>query len=122
MKYEKGYIGGPGRKHGSLTYKWGKHTRESIGSVFSEMIEYTLPQLQNRMKEPGCTVLEMMIGSVIMKAIKDGDTTRMNGLLDRVIGRPKEEVEIVPFEEQEHIRVLDLIPKEVLLSLVEKTI
>lgn len=60
--------------------------------------------------------MEAVISQVLMKAIEDGDITRLGFLLNYMIGKPKE---IAHSEQTEREGIIDLIPEERILKLLE---
>lgn len=67
-----------------------------IIAKFARMSKEEMGQLL--MKPPGSegapNMMEIMIGSIVAKAAQDGDYSRLNFLLDRSIGKVKEQVDI----------------------------
>ncbi len=45
------------------------------------------------MKAPDSKVIDLQLASVMHRAIKDGDFSRLNGILDRCLGKVKDVVE-----------------------------
>lgn len=54
----------------------------------------TREELQGIVQDPTATMLEITIAAVFVKAAKDGDYNRLAFLLDRTIGKVREEIAI----------------------------
>lgn len=61
-------------------------TRVEFERIVNKYFYCTLPELEKAKKDPKTTVLEMMVLSIIIKGIKEGDQKRMDYLLSRTIG------------------------------------
>lgn len=92
-------------------------TKDKVSSILGKFSNMTRDELQDVVKDPKSTMLEIMIASVIVKAAESGDYSRLDFLLSRSIGKVKEEIEntIKPAVGDEE---LDLIPRERLLALI----
>lgn len=94
-RFKPGNAGGPGRppmpedirKIKVLT----KSHVEKVMNLFAGMTE---EQIEVHLKRPETTMLEHMVGQITLRAVRDGDTQRLNFLLDRTIGKVKEVTEI----------------------------
>lgn len=54
----------------------------------------TRSQLQDIVTAPSSSMIEIMIASIMVRAAKDGDYSRLNFLFDRsTVGKVKEEIE-----------------------------
>lgn len=51
-------------------------------------------QLQEVAQNPASSMGEIIIASIMAKAAKDGDYSRLSGLLDRAIGKVKDQVDV----------------------------
>lgn len=117
-KFALGHPGGPGRPVGTgpLT-KIKQHTKEEVTGRFNEITRMTQVELHSLMTDPLTSTMERMIGSICAHAIKTGDPSRLQFLLNYIIGKPKDMDEP---EVKDRSAVLDLIPREKLLKLMEK--
>jgi DNA-binding GntR family transcriptional regulator len=72
-------------------------------------------QLREFLTDDNAEVLEVMVASIMIKAIEQGDYTRLDGLLSRHLGKVKDEIEqtIKTVEDED----LDTIPRDLLLKL-----
>ncbi len=84
----------PGRPRMPLDLKnVQKISRDQIQRVFAKFSGMDREELQELLKDPRATMLEIMVGSVVARAAKDGDQSRFSFLLDRMVGKVKEEIE-----------------------------
>lgn len=67
------------------------HNRESVQRVFNEAITMKRSELKQKLATEDLTVLENAIYSICEQSIVEADPTRLNFILDRLIGKPKEE-------------------------------
>lgn len=65
-----------------------------VRAMINKLSRMTKDELATHLKDPKTPVLEVTLGSIYAKAIKDGDYMRLNFLLDRTIGKVKDEVDI----------------------------
>ena len=56
-------------------------------------------QLRNAMNSELTPALELMIASIVWKAIAEGDERRFDFILNRTIGKVKEEIDITAYTE-----------------------
>lgn len=68
-----------------------QHDVEEIGSMLVLGEQEKLPQIKDNPKD---SPLRAMMASVAMEAIADGDEKKMNAILDRLIGKAKEKLEV----------------------------
>jgi len=98
--FKPGYKGGPGRPRLPDDVKGFKRmTQTELETIFNKYINLPVSQLKEARSNPNMTGLEAMVLSIMLQAINKGDQLRMNALLDRLIGKVKERVEISnPYE------------------------
>lgn len=94
-RYQKGNPGGPGRpkKHPDDVGLKMLH-RTDVKVIMNRLAQMDIDKLEEVLKDKSRTVLEHIIGRVCLVAMKEGDYRRLDALLDRLIGKVKEEVEI----------------------------
>lgn len=76
-----------------------KLNRIELERVLNEYIYLNKSEIMARVKANDTPALEVMIGTIIAKAATSGDHTRLNFLLDRLVGKSpeqKEEIERKP--------------------------
>jgi hypothetical protein len=61
---------------------------EVIKSI-SEGLMMTKDEIAKVMNDPEATMVQMLVGAVILKAIKEGDMYRFGTLINYVLGKPK---------------------------------
>jgi hypothetical protein len=62
--------------------------------VMTKFIQLTPTEIAKALKDPKATALEHMIGTIVSKAISTGDHAKLGFLLDRLIGKVTDKVEI----------------------------
>ncbi len=67
---------------------------DTVKRLIARYVEMNKAQLQQAAQDPSTPMLEMMIASVIVKATKDGDYSRIDFLLNRLIGKVTEKMEV----------------------------
>lgn len=74
--------------------KLAKLTRTDIKVLINRFANYDMIKLQELLQDKTRTVLEHAIGRIFLVAIKEGDYRRLDAMLDRLIGKVKEQVEV----------------------------
>ena len=69
-------------------------TREELSSCASWLIKGNLKELGKISTDPKSSILHVMIARMAMKAISKGDEKTFNAIMDRVVGKPKEMLEV----------------------------
>lgn len=93
--FKKGNPGGPGRPRSPKHIKrLAKLTREEAKQLFVELMHKSQREIEEICADKDRTVLELAVAKVALEAVKGGDISRIGFMLDRTIGRVKEEVEI----------------------------
>lgn len=94
--FGKGCKPGPGRPPLAPELKnIPRLTKEQLEATIAKYNYLPLKDLEVLKKDMTLMVLDHMVISIIIKALKHGDQNRMQFLLDRTIGRVKEVKEIV---------------------------
>lgn len=72
--------------------------QRNAAKLIQKIMDMDRQELENMFRDPDTPMWELMVGRVIDKALQDGDTTRLNFLFDRTIGKvvEKRELEITP--------------------------
>jgi hypothetical protein len=63
--------------------------------IVTEFLSKTKNELRRAVNDPDSSALEMMLASLMEKAIERGDPTRVNFLLDRTIGKVPDKIEAI---------------------------
>lgn len=62
-------------------------TKDKVKSIMGKFASMTKAELEAIEKNPKSTMMEIMVASIITQAIRTGDYSRLNFILDRSIGR-----------------------------------
>lgn len=90
-RWKKGESGNPaGRPPDALNAAMKKLTKLELEEIASMIIKGTLADLELIMKSKQSTVLKAMIAGVAVRTIKSGDSSALNALLDRLVGKVKD--------------------------------
>jgi hypothetical protein len=93
-----------------------KHDKISVILILNELLDMGKHALQERLADPNTGALELMIGGIIVKAIQDGDQNRLTFLLGILSIQLNEQTKP---DENEIGKVLDLIPREKVIALID---
>jgi len=66
------------------------HCRNAIATAITKMMSMTRQDLLQATQNPSATITEVMVGSMIVKAIEDSDQSRMSMLLSYIAPKPQE--------------------------------
>ena len=66
------------------------HCRNAIATAITKMMSMTRQDLLQATQNPDATITEVMVGSMIVKAIEDSDQSRMSMLLSYIAPKPQE--------------------------------
>ncbi len=91
-------------------------TKDKVSAILGRFATMTRDQLQDVATDPKSSMIEIMIASIMVKAVKEGDYARLDFLLTRSIGKVKDELELQArtiADDQ-----LDLIPKSKIVELL----
>lgn len=69
--------------------------RIAFERICNQYLHLSKDELEDIVRRKETPVIELMVASVVIKAIKSGDQHRLNFLLDRLIGKVPERVEII---------------------------
>lgn len=108
--FKPGQSGNPaGKPKGTLS-------SAEVSALMGKFCKKSRVELQAIIQDEKSTMLEIMVASVMAKAAKDGDYARLAFLLDRSVGKVKEEIEqtVRSISDED----LDKIPRDALIKLV----
>jgi regulator of sigma D len=71
-----------------------KMNRDRLELVVSKYLNMNLIELNQVVKDPNTTALDHMICQIIIKSMATGDHARFNALMDRVVGKVKDQIEL----------------------------
>lgn len=94
-QFKKGQSGNPGGVPADPVLKAIKRmTAHEVAEIGTLLLEGNLAALEKAAKAPDSSVLKVMLASVAAKAIKKGDHTALDTLLNRFIGKVPNPVEL----------------------------
>lgn len=89
-----GQPGGPGRPHLPQEIREGRKLNQiRVSEVLNKFIDMPLEDVIRFVQDKTNPAMEVLVGSILVHGIKHGDQNRLNFLLDRLIGRVKEQHE-----------------------------
>jgi hypothetical protein len=86
--FKKGQSGNPRGKPKQLL------TKADVETLFQKFAKKTKFELQEVIDDPKATMIEIMVASVMVRTVKDGDASRLQFLLDRAVGKVKDEIDL----------------------------
>lgn len=91
--FKKGQVANPGgfTKEQALARKL---TRDGLTAILNKMREMTHEEMQDHLGRPETPAFEMMIIKCYMSIMETGDMKSFNTLLDRLVGKVKDEVDV----------------------------
>jgi hypothetical protein len=93
--FTKGHkFGKGGAGHNPALKAIRKLTNDEIAQLGTLILEGNLAALQDIKNDTNASVLKVWFASVAVKAISRGDAAALNAILDRIVGRSKETVEL----------------------------
>lgn len=91
--FKPGQSGNPGgQTKGAMRIK--KLSKEQFAEVVDLIIQGNLEELKALAQNPKATVLKQYVAKAVDEGMKRGDWGMLNSLLDRLIGKPKEDVQL----------------------------
>lgn len=99
--FQPGQSGNPlGRKLENKDMKTLRHlTHAEIANVGKMVINGNVEEIQRMAKDPNSTGLQVWMCTIALKGINDGDMTKLDGLLNRIVGKTKTEIILTPAEQ-----------------------
>lgn len=94
--FKKGQSGNPsGRPKLPADILEGRKLNQiEVARILNRFSNYTLIQLKEILESPESTTLELAIGKIMAEGIKTGDQSRINFILDRMIGKVPDKIEL----------------------------
>ena len=68
-------------------------TKNKVRQLFGKFMGLTTQEIIAKCEDKTTPALEMILGRIILKAISTGDYTRLEFLLNRVVGKVKDEID-----------------------------
>lgn len=69
-------------------------TQQEVSELGTLILDHNLAELTAIAKDPYACVLKVWFASIAVKAISRGDANALNAILDRIVGKPKEHIEV----------------------------
>lgn len=117
-RYQKGNPGGPGRPKlvDPRVSDYSRNlTKAAVISALSEMLDCGEEDLDKILADKKVPALKKAMASVISACIKGGDYQRLEMLLNRTIGKVKDEAII---ETKNHDETLEKVPRDKIVELL----
>ncbi len=93
MPFEKGKASFPNAGRPRLP-KMNKLTREKVIEIMTRLADMQVDDLKLYIKSQKGTALEMSVAAIMAKAITEGDTARLEFVLNRTIGKVVDRVDV----------------------------
>ncbi len=93
-------------------------TKDKVASIMGKFSLMTRDELKKVADNPKSTMIEIAVASILHRAVKDGDFSRLDFLLARSIGKVKEEIEQTVKSISDEM--LDSVPREEIIRLIQK--
>lgn len=96
VKVKKGQVLNPegGRSHDPQIRAIKRLTQQELAEVGALVVKGSIAELQKISKDPNASALKCMIAAVAHRTITRGDPTALDKLLDRLVGKVKEQIEV----------------------------
>jgi transcription elongation factor GreA-like protein len=117
-RFKVGNAGGPGRPKGRdprLTDFSKNLTKTLVTKTLSEMLDSTEDEIQEILDSKQEPAIKKAVASVIKCCIENGDYMRLEMLLNRVIGKVRDESFV---ETKNHDDTLEKVPREKIVQLL----
>jgi hypothetical protein len=88
--YKPGQSGNPGGRP-KLSPEWQairRLTKDELNRVVSKYAHMTIAQITEAIQNPKIQVIELCVARIFDQTLKTGDSTGLNMLLDRAVGKP----------------------------------
>lgn len=93
--FEKGNPGGPGRPKSDPELRNAhKLTRTEAEQLLTKFMQMDIEELEAILRDKKKKCVEHMIGRIVLMGIKNGDHARLDFMLNRLIGKVKENLEV----------------------------
>lgn len=91
-KWKKGQSGNPlgGKLHNPEIKKIKSLTEKELIEVATFVLQCSVGQIKVKMKDPKTSILQGMVLGLALKSMTKGDASSFNALMDRLLGKVKE--------------------------------
>ena len=95
-RFKKGGVGNPkgGGAHNKAIKALRRMTNDQFADIATIVLEGNVDDLRAIIGDPLATVAKKIIASALIKSMARGDIAQLDVIMNRVAGRPKNEVEI----------------------------
>lgn len=95
-RFVKGQVANPlgGRAHNPEVQKIRTMTKVQVAEIGQLILEGDIKKIQAVKDNPKSSVLQIWIAAVAVKAITKGDMAALNQLLDRIVGKVRDDVHV----------------------------
>lgn len=95
MVFKKGQSGNPnGRGPNILNNAMQKLTREELEDIANVIIKGKREDLKKVLEDKNSSVIKLMFASSVMRIMKEGDTDGLDKILNRLIGKVKDTLDV----------------------------
>lgn len=100
-----------------------KLTRTELERVFNQFLHMPITEVAKIKDNQSSTALEAVTASILIHAAKKGDPIRINWMIDRLVGKVKESIDLGIQSQNLHLHAsLQAIPTDQLVSLVRNAL
>lgn len=86
---------GPGRPpYPKEVREASKLTRILFEGTLNKLINMNISELESYTQDSSVPAIEVILASILQRAIRDGDHTRLDFILNRLIGKVKEKIDV----------------------------
>ena len=86
-------------------------TRLDIKNIIDKYVNMSPAQIQEAVRDPNIRMIELSIAKIAAEAVRTGDTSKLNFLLERHVGKVKEEIDQNITVRSVHETIVDEIEK-----------
>lgn len=65
-----------------------------LAEILNTLINCSKEEIMEKAKDPSLSIFELAIASILSKAVQQGDHKRIDAILDRLVGKPKQSIEV----------------------------
>ena len=94
MRYKKGQSGNLKGRPRDMLKSVKKLTKDELEDIASLVSKSTVEELRQILKDPDSTAIRVMVVRVVIKIIERGDMDSLDKLLNRMIGKVREKVDV----------------------------
>ncbi len=121
-KWKKGQSGNlaGGRKHSPEIKALRNLTEEEMVEIGSLVVKGSIEELRAIKNDPNASALKCMMASVAIKTIATGNAQALDILLNRLVGKARDRVEIVSNNQTNLTAAIGIVDEERIKSILDK--